>query len=65
MTNNGILCIIISKFSHKKELSLIILFVIDKNLEIGHYYTVLLLSLVINLRIKGNIELLFDPKEVA
>ncbi len=31
----GVLCIIIDEFSHREELGLIVLFVIDKSLEIG------------------------------
>ena len=48
MTSTSIFRIIISKFSYKKELGLIILFVINKNLEIGLYYMVLALGLAID-----------------
>ncbi len=65
MTGAGIFRIIISKFSHKKELNLIILFIIDKNLETGLYYMVLPLSLAINLGVKSSKEFLLNLKEVA
>ncbi len=65
MTNTGIFCIIVSKFSQKKELGLIVLFVIDKNSEIGLYYTVLSLELSMSWRVKSSGEPLFDSREVV
>ena len=65
MTNASIFCIIISKFSYKKESSLIILFVIDKNLEIDLYYTILPWSLAINLKVKSSEEFLLYLKKVV
>lgn len=49
MTNTGIFCIIESKFSHKKELGLIVILIIDKSLNIGFYNIILLVNLAINL----------------
>ena len=64
MTNAGIFCIIISKFSYKKESSPIVLFIIDKGLEIGLYYTVLLLDLAISWKVKSSRKPLLNSKKV-
>ena len=65
MINTSIFCIIISEFSYGKESSPIILFVIDKSLEISLNCGVLSLDLAISLRVKSSRELLLDSKEVA
>ena len=49
MASASIFDIIIGKFCYKKKLYLIILFKVDKNLEINFYYTILPLSLVVHL----------------
>ena len=60
-----ILSIVIGKFCHGKKLYLIILLEVDKNLEAGFYYTILLFSLTVYLRIKGSRESLLDAKKIA
>ncbi len=65
MTSTSIFYIIVSKYSHKKESGPIVLFIIDKNLEIGLYCTILSLSLAISLRVKNSEKPLLDPKEVV
>ena len=65
MTGAGIFRIIVSKFSYRKELSPIILFVINKSSEIGFHRAVLSLSLAISLRVESSKKLLLDSKEVA
>ena len=54
----SILGIIISKFCHKKNLCLIILFKVHKSLEVGFYYTILPLNFAVYLLIKGSEEFL-------
>ena len=49
MANDSIFCIIISKLYHKKQIYLVILLKIDKNLKIGFYYTILPFDLTIYL----------------
>lgn len=61
----GIIYIIISKFSYKKESDRFILFVIDKNLEIGFYSIVLCFSFDISLWIKKSYEPLLDFMEIV
>ena len=65
VTNTNVFYIIISKFSHKKKFGLIILFVINKNLEINLYCIVLPLGLAINLWAKSNRKPLFNLKEIT
>ncbi len=65
MTDADIFYIIISEFSHKEKSSPIILFIINKNLEIDLNCTILPLDLTIDLRIESSKELLLDPKIVA
>ena len=65
MTSIGNFYMIISKFSHKKEPGPIVLFVINKNLEINLYHIVLFLGLFISLRVKSIGEPLFNPQKVA
>ena len=54
IVNIGIFGIIVSKLYYKKKLYLIILFKVDKDLKISFYYTILLFSLIIYLKIKNN-----------
>lgn len=61
----SVFCIIIGKLSHRKELSIIVLFVIDKTLEINFYYTVLFFGLTISLIMKSNREFLLDSNKVV
>lgn len=66
MTDASILCIIVNKFGYQQKPDLIILFEIDKDLEVSLYYSILPLpfGLAINLKIESSEKLLFDPKEV-
>ncbi len=64
MTDAGIFCIIVSKFSYKNGSGPIILFVIDKSSKIGLYCIVLPFCLAISLRVEPGEELLLDLKEV-
>ena len=54
-------CIVRDKFSH--ELSPSILLIVDKIPEVGLYYNVLPLNLVVNLRVEDNRELCFILKK--
>ena len=54
VANACILDIVINKFSYRQELSIVILFEVDKYTKIGLYNTVLLLYLAINLKIKSS-----------
>lgn len=56
----GVFCIIIDKFSYWKKPYQVILLEVDKNLDVGFYFTVLSFSLIISLRIKGGKKFLFD-----
>lgn len=56
MTSIGIFRIIIYKFSYQKEICLIFLLIIYKNLKIRFHNTILHLNLAINLRKKNNEE---------
>lgn len=58
----NIFCIIISKFDYRKEPGPIVLFVMNKSLEISLYYIILLFNLAINLKIKNYGEPLLDLK---
>lgn len=49
LTGIYIFCIIIRKFGYWKELNLVILFKIDKSLEVGFYCTIFIFDLLINL----------------
>ena len=62
--DTSIFKIIISKFCYEKKLYLIILIEVDKNLEIGFYYTILPFNLAIYLQVKGNGKSLFDAKKI-
>ena len=50
----SILGVIVGKFSYWEEPCPIILFEIDKSLEVGFHYTILPLSLAIRLRMEGS-----------
>lgn len=65
MADACILSIVVSKLGYWKEPSPLILLVIDKNSEIGLYYTVWPLGLAISLRVKSNRAPLLDSKEVV
>ena len=56
----GIFYIIISKFYYSYELCLVFLFMINKNSKLSFYYTVLLLGLAIDLRIKSDKKYIFN-----
>ena len=61
----SIFSVIISNLYYKKKLCPIILLKIDKNSEVGFYYTILPLSLAIYLYIKGGEKFLFDIKKIT
>ena len=65
ITSLGILYVIISKFSYKKESGPIVYFVIDEGLMISVYHTILYLNLSICLKVESSGKLLLDPKKVA
>lgn len=56
--------IIINKLDYWYKLSLIILLKVDKYIKIYFYYTIFLLSLFINLRIKYSKLLMFYAEKV-
>ena len=60
-----VFCNTISKFRYKQELCPVVLFVMNKNSKVSLYYTILLLNLAIDLRVKGSREPLFNAYEVA
>ena len=61
----GVFCVIISKFYHRVEPCLVILFIIKKSFKVNFYCIILLLSLVGSLRIEESKEPLFHAHEVA
>lgn len=63
MINIGIFYIIKNKFIYKKYLDLIILFVINKSLEMDFYKIILSLVLAISLKIKRCWKLLLYSKK--
>ena len=65
MANIFIFCIIICEFYYKQEICLIILFLINKYLEVSFYYIILYLILAIYLKIKSCKKLLLDIKKLA
>ncbi len=65
VANTCILGINLGEFSHQKELSPIILFIIDKNPEVGLYRKVLPLSLAINLKVESSRKPLLNFKKVV
>ena len=56
--------IIISKFGHWFEATLIVLLEIDKSLEVSLYDIILSFCLAVSLQIKGGEKLTVDAKEV-
>lgn len=64
-TDNYTLYIIVYKYGHKKEFYLVIMLIVDKNLEINLYYTILSLSLAIFLWVKDNRKFLLNTKEIT
>ena len=54
LTDIGVLDIIVSKLRYEKEPCLIILLKIDKNLEIGFYYTILFFGLPVRLEMENS-----------
>ena len=56
----GIFCIIIGKFSHWQQPCPVILFIVDKSLEVGIHYIIVPFSLAISLRVEGGRESLSD-----
>ena len=65
MAGAGILGIVIGKLYHEKKPYLIILLEVDESLEVGFYYTILLLCLVVHMWVKDNRESPLDAKEIA
>ena len=65
MASVGIFSIIIDKLCYKKKLYSIILLKIDKDLEIGLYFTILSFGLIVYLWVKSNRESLLDLEEIA
>lgn len=57
--------VVINNFSNSEEFNPIILFVIDENSKVSFYYTILPLSLAINLKIKSGKKSLLDFKKRA
>lgn len=53
MAHLGIFAIVISEFSHQQQLSLVVLFVVDKGLEIILYYAILPFGLHVSLGWEG------------
>lgn len=53
MVNTAILSVVISKLDYRQELGLIVLFSIDKNLQIDYYCAILTFCLYISLRVKS------------
>lgn len=64
MANVCVLGIVISKLDDEQKPSLVILFKIDKNLEVRFYYTILTFYLAVCLQIKGVRDLLFNIKKI-
>lgn len=65
MASARTLCIIISKFGHRKEISLIIFFIIDKCLKIDLYSAVRSFDQVIGLLVKSGKESLLNFRKVT
>lgn len=63
--NIGIFCIIVNKFYHKKKLCLIVLFIIDKGLEIGLHYIIISFDLVIYFGVESSKESLLNLKKIT
>ena len=65
MASIDIFGIIVNKLHNKKKLYLIILLEVDKNLEIGFYYTILPLNLAIYLWVENGGKFLFNVKKIT
>ena len=52
VTGACVLCIVISKLGHRQEPSLVILFKVDKGLEVALYGTILAHCLTVSLQVK-------------
>ena len=65
MLNISIFDIIVNKLYFYQKFYIVVLFEIDKNLELYLYYTIFFFYLVVNLKIKDNKNLLFNKKEVV
>lgn len=59
------LSIVISELSHWQKFCSVILFKVDKGLELDFHYAVLIFALVICQRMEGCRKPLLDAKEVA
>ena len=55
---------IISKFRHRYNFYLVVLFVINKSSKVSFYYSIGVLSPAISLRLKRSKKLLFDTQKV-
>lgn len=64
MTGTSVFGIIINKFSHWKESSLVVLFKINKNTKIRLYDTILILGFAISSGVKHSRKSAFDHKEI-
>ena len=64
MVITSIFDIIIDKFQHLEKPSLFIFFIVDKVLEIGFHYTILLLCLIVCLGVKCDRKSSINTKKV-
>lgn len=65
VTDVCIFSIIISKLGYWKEFYPSILFIVDKNLELGFHHTILFFGLAVSLFVKYDKKSLLDTKEIA
>ena len=65
IANAGIFGIVISKLCHEIKLYSIILFKVDKGLEVSFYYIILLFDLTICLWVESNGEFSLDITKIA
>ena len=65
MTGISIFSIVISKLCYRKKLCPIILFKIDKSLEVSFDHTIVSFNLAICLRVEDDKKSLLDAKEIA
>ena len=65
MAGAGILGIVVSELHPEKKLCPIILLEVNKNSEVGFYYTILPHSLAFCLRVKGGGEFPLDAKQIT
>ena len=64
ISSASVYCIIICKFGSKLKLSLVILFVIDKDFKISFFYIILPLSLAISPRLQSNERFQLNTKKI-